>query len=585
MGISETNNKKFNSIFKVLCIILAVGSALAAIKCIFVGLQMDEEYAMTLSYRLMHGDRLLTEVWDPHQTSAFLLSIIEWVWTTVTGTTTFLMVWCRIVTTFLHFLVCFYLYKTLAIHLSKMDSFLISMVIFGILPKEFIIPEFSLMTFWFLLLIAIVLYRMKFYKKDKMTFRSFLMAASLGLYCVCLVLSYPSCAIVVAFILIYLVVRRKDYTPFSLITYLATMLVITIGYFAYLLSYMSVGEIKDNIHFALDNCASHNQTVFYRFEVAGKDLIILLAMIIACFLVSLLIFGVIYLIKRSSMGKADKSEILIYVSAISVVVSCLVKIFLNISHVFKIRYGYDNAYIFFIFIFAIIIAFTKKIKLGKVQSVFIVISSFLAYVSVMLLTNMNSFRTVKYLSPVIALSLIVIVVASDRENRLYKLLRVIFLIIAFTVIFHKGMYYPANADDSLNITDIRYVIHTSAAKGIFTEYMVGYIYDSTYEDWQEYVEDGDNVFMWNNNTMPYLNKKDVGISSYTTICTPSYYLSSLNEYYEINPDKYPDVIIVPCWFGELQVDPNDSLYIWIDQEYGAKDVYISDYFKYYIKRD
>ena len=80
MDSSETNNKKFNSIFKVLCIILAVGSALAAIKCIFVGLQMDEEYAMTLSYRLMHGDRLLTEVWDPHQTSAFLLSIIEWVW-------------------------------------------------------------------------------------------------------------------------------------------------------------------------------------------------------------------------------------------------------------------------------------------------------------------------------------------------------------------------------------------------------------------------------------------------------------------------------------------------------------------------
>ena len=76
----EKKDGKSSLLIKIMLILIAAGSILAAIKCIFVGLQMDEEYAYTLSYRLIKGDRLLTQVWDPHQTSAFLLSLIEWIW-------------------------------------------------------------------------------------------------------------------------------------------------------------------------------------------------------------------------------------------------------------------------------------------------------------------------------------------------------------------------------------------------------------------------------------------------------------------------------------------------------------------------
>ena len=68
----EKKDGKSSLLIKIMLILIAAGSILAAIKCIFVGLQMDEEYAYTLSYRLIKGDRLLTQVWDPHQTSAFL---------------------------------------------------------------------------------------------------------------------------------------------------------------------------------------------------------------------------------------------------------------------------------------------------------------------------------------------------------------------------------------------------------------------------------------------------------------------------------------------------------------------------------
>ena len=67
--IIRPKKNSFDIFVKTAIIIIAAVSILAAIKCIIVGLQRDEEYALSLSYRLINGDKLLTQVWDPHQTS------------------------------------------------------------------------------------------------------------------------------------------------------------------------------------------------------------------------------------------------------------------------------------------------------------------------------------------------------------------------------------------------------------------------------------------------------------------------------------------------------------------------------------
>ena len=59
-------------------VLLIAGSILAALKCILVGIQVDEEYAVSMSYRMLLGDRLFAEIWDPHQTSAFLMEFFLW---------------------------------------------------------------------------------------------------------------------------------------------------------------------------------------------------------------------------------------------------------------------------------------------------------------------------------------------------------------------------------------------------------------------------------------------------------------------------------------------------------------------------
>ena len=62
-----------------------------------------------------------------------------------------------------------------------------------------------------------------------------------------------------------------------------------------------------------------------------------------------------------------------------------------------------------------------------------------------------------------------------------------------------------------------------------------------------------------------------------------YYMESVEKYWSNNPNKYPDVIAVRCWFGELKM--HDEPFIsWIETEYDADEVIDTDYYRYYIRR-
>ena len=55
-------------------------------KFIFTELNIDTEYAIAMSWRMLEGDFMLENMWEPHQTSAFLLAFIIKIYTAVTGT-------------------------------------------------------------------------------------------------------------------------------------------------------------------------------------------------------------------------------------------------------------------------------------------------------------------------------------------------------------------------------------------------------------------------------------------------------------------------------------------------------------------
>lgn len=64
-------NKKF---WKIICILAIIAYTA---KNLFIGADTDEGYGIMVGYRLAMGDRLLLEMWEPHQTSAIYGSFLS----------------------------------------------------------------------------------------------------------------------------------------------------------------------------------------------------------------------------------------------------------------------------------------------------------------------------------------------------------------------------------------------------------------------------------------------------------------------------------------------------------------------------
>ena len=131
-----------------------------------------------------------------------------------------------------------------------------------------------------------------------------------------------------------------------------------------------------------------------------------------------------------------------------------------------------------------------------------------------------------------------------------------------------------------NITCVRGIVSEGPVKGVLTEYMQSYIEESMYEEMQEYVEPGSNLFLLNMGSIGYM-LQDVNVASYTTICDPRYN-EVLLDYWERHPEKYPDVVAVSCWYGELKWDPDSWIMQWITNEFEAEQIIDGKYFRYYM---
>lgn len=572
----------FETFVRIAIIIIAAGSILAAIKCIFVGLQRDEEYALTLSYRLIKGDRLLAQIWDPHQTSAFLLSAIEWIFIKITGGTTFLVLWCKIAGSLIHGLLAFYLYRTILFYTSKRNAFLLAVIYFGILPKDGVIPEFSLMMAWFITLIVISLMRMNEYSKKGENKKIILQSVLLSLYSFGLVLSYPSCVILIPFIYAFLIIDRKKNPKAVLFVYPVVFVVLSALYAGYLLSYMSPEIILFNVKEALKANGSHEFGDSLRLTLFVRSAL-------AFVIISTIAGGVsaaIVLTAKKISGKANaKTTTLLQTGMCAVILGTIAQVFFCAFRIFEYLYSYELCYYFWIIGMALFILIAKRKEGENVLFFKAVILNLLGFLSVMMLTNLTIFTSIPYcISGVVICLLAIMLRTGNKDTKTQRLALLMVLAVAFSTTFFKGFSYNSNDGYNWNVLRADKLVHAGPAKGIILEYMTGCINESAIDDWNQYIEDGDSVLVWDVTSLYYMNK-DVNIASYTTISTPTYYVDSLKAYWSENPDKYPDVIAVADWFGnDFRMTDYDHFLDWIENEFGADVVCQSNYYRYYIRR-
>lgn len=85
--------------------------------------------------------------------------------------------------------------------------------------------------------------------------------------------------------------------------------------------------------------------------------------------------------------------------------------------------------------------------------------------------------------------------------------------------------------------------------------------------------------------MQYLYE-NVQVAGPSTMSTP-YYSSTIMEYWRLNPDKYPDVVVAEGYMGELvfELQENQWLMNWLMEEYQPACTVDGKYWIYYFREE
>ena len=100
------------------------GVVLVSIKRIFTDFNIDCEYAIALSYRMVKGDHMIAQMWEPHQTSAFLNAFFIAIYLFLTGTTTGIALYLNAVGLVVKLGVAYLFYRTFRRFCNKNILFL-----------------------------------------------------------------------------------------------------------------------------------------------------------------------------------------------------------------------------------------------------------------------------------------------------------------------------------------------------------------------------------------------------------------------------------------------------------------------------
>lgn len=149
-------NKKF---WKIICILAIIAYTA---KNLFIGADTDEGYGIMAGYRLAMGDRLLLEMWEPHQTSAIFTAVFIRLFVKLTGGVNYLNLFLRLIFFPIQACVSVFLYKTIRRTVPQMDenvAALMGLLYYVTTPKSIFIPEYSNLHNWFFALMVLCLLR------------------------------------------------------------------------------------------------------------------------------------------------------------------------------------------------------------------------------------------------------------------------------------------------------------------------------------------------------------------------------------------------------------------------------------------
>ncbi len=565
--------------------LLILGSFLACIKLIFVDYTLDEEYQIVMAYRSLSGDTLFGTMWEPHQTSAFVCAALMRLFTAVWGGYTGVVVFLRCVTTLVQLFLTLWVYRILKKVTEREYAFLLGICYFNIVPKLIQIPEFSNLQLWSFTVIVLSLaeYRLKAVD-GKRSRAGWLWIFVSGLGMSLSVLAYPADLLLFPVFLIVILFAGERRKVRGALLFAGTCAVCGGLFILAVLRRVSLDEMLRNVGYILKFDLTHDLSIGDGSRLTrilqglGEEFLLFGA----AFLIGVLI----WLILRKSIPETMKRTPFLTGVAVP---TALAAEGIQLVYWTVLGKGYEEPQIHLFAILCLAAAGWYYADERKYLLLPCLAGSLVLLLGVLYMSDLGFFYAIPHAMPgVLACALLLVFALENSFGKSTSRVWILVLLgsLAFVSIFGKGVTLRAGKTETNTVIGLGGIMKEGPAAGILTNYMQAYVNDCDYEDFEAYVDEGLNCLIVTNmvgtgGTTPYLFR-DLSVSHFS-IVDPTSYDERLLAYWELYPEKTPDVIVVDCWYGQL-MEPEDSWIMqYIENDFGYSRSEDGRYVRFYFR--
>lgn len=602
MKSAKTRSAK-DILFYICIVILSLLTILGIIKSVFISFDVDEAYAIAQSYRMTLGDRILLDLWEPHQFSGYFSATLIKLFTLFTKSTDGIVIFLRVSGILIHGGLGAFLYTTLRKSFQKNVCLLVLLLHLNFLAKWIAMPEFELMCYWYLILSGLCFIK---YFQGKQNILWMILS---GVLFILQMLNYPTMAILFPAYIAGIIILSKKYSVKPLkavMAYGVTALSSGVLFLVYLFSYMDFSTFKYNLsHMMAD--PSHTARTFnqrmldFTFEFL-VDLSIFAGIFAVCFLLAFLIRKIT---QKAGKGKFAKNLLYFRIpeTAICLGITGLC-IYQAVSCLFfdQNQFFLQERYLFTT-ISAIILFVIKKKK--KTQTDFLLFFSLLlpsvvALIGSLLLTNMSVNVSYTRLFPVTLVLFLymekpfTLMVHNKKQSEngqtTFDANRILVSISAFamiaSLILCKLVLIRVTGCNNVTIKAPLTQVVNGPLKGVYILEEYASPWESDCILLQNNTTKDDNLFIFGCENLLYLcSDASVSVAS---VQGTSVFDQNFLDYFEEHPEKYPTVVAVDHRFTEVEVYRyNPYNYIvadWISKEFQYDEIIEGDYMTLYIKK-
>lgn len=527
-------------------------SFLATVKICFFNMNIDEEYAVTLSWRILSEDRMFLEIWEPHQTSGFLTAGLCWLYRTLTGTTEYMVLYLRVCGALLQAAISIFMYHTLKTAFSRFGALVSAVFFYNTLPKQIQTPEFSNMLIWFSVLTMLCLFRACHLKHSR------LWLGAAGVFLCGLVLSYPSCILAVP-VYVFSLKKLRPESFFKDVGILAAVCaVLGGGYITFFLSHMTLSQFLFGLRQMMTD-GFHSAPFSQRLAGYGRELWDFLP-----HLCGLTFFACVFtLLYCFAVQKRNRRWPLWYFFSCCILcISYVEQIIIWLGD--SLNFHYPLLYFYLLYGVGIGV-YQKKRSWGKSQyrTLFWTgsVCGGFVWLTALLVTNTTLSVTGSYLASGLIPAILLLAdgpelsfVSVEKKSTFYKLPMVLAAMsLLAATLFAKGFMVCENQGLRSNIFFVRQKALSGPSKNIYYAYLNGYAYNSYADLLTDCCTPEDSLLYVGVHSLYYL-LTDSRIAVPSTISTPTFD-DRLLEYWSHFPERYPTLVVIDLsYYNTAEID-------------------------------